>query len=83
VDDIRPTDEDMAVDLAALLVECESAVEADADEPPFVRAPSLPLEAGCIAACRRALYAEGENGKLWQMLRDAEAALRRAAAARG
>jgi hypothetical protein len=83
VDNIRPTDEDMAVDLAALLAGCESGVEADADEPPFLRALSRPPGRGCIAACRRALYAEEENRQLWQMLRDAEAALRRAAAVRG
>lgn len=83
MDNIRPTDEDMAVDLAALLAECESGVEADVGEPPFLRAPSVPPGRVCVAACRRALYAEGENGKLWQMLRDAEAALRRAAAVRG
>jgi hypothetical protein len=83
VDNIRPTDEDMAVDLAALLAGCETGAAADADEPPFLRAPSVPPGRWCIAACRRALYAEEENRQLWQMLRDTEAALRRAAAARG
>lgn len=83
MDNIRPTDDDMAVDLAALLAGYETGAAADADEPPFLRAPSVPPGRVCVAACRRALYAEGENGKLWQMLRDAEAALRRAVAVRG